>query len=168
MQATLISRSPEDTANYGRKLARVLRGESVILLLFGDLGSGKTTFVRGLVDGFGGSLSANSPSFNILNIYDTSKGYTIYHIDAYRGAKVSWESLMLDDIIESPFCCAIEWPENFQNLPTYPTVKAKFSLFQKNSRFLTISTEEKPLAQDLAMFLKPRITRNSYNGQGLV
>lgn len=134
----LKSHSAEETASYGHILAQTLGSENVILLLYGDLGAGKTTFVRGLVDGFGGVDNVGSPSFNLLNIYRSPR-YMICHIDAYRDEDVSWEDLMLDDILDSPFCCAIEWPEHFHDLPDYPVIQLKFEMFQ-NTRSLTLST----------------------------
>lgn len=165
MQYTFVSRSMEDTFNCGHAFARAIcdenYNEDVILLLFGDLGAGKTTFMRGVIDGFGGPQGANSPSFNILNIYKAEQR-TICHIDAYRDANISWESLMLDDILCSPFCCAIEWPENFHNLPKLPTIKLYLKMFG-DQRLLTFSSENEDLICSLIKLLTTSILHQSGN-----
>lgn len=140
---SVLSHSINDTLNYGAYVAKNCK-DNVIILLQGDLGTGKTTFVRGLADGFGVKIKANSPSFNLLNIYKGNE-FTVYHIDAYRENFLSWDSLMLDDIICEPFCCVIEWPEHFFDLPAeYLQISINFKI-QENSRLVTfdIKNEEK-------------------------
>lgn len=81
------------------------------LALHGDLGVGKTTFVQGLARGFGVNDAVTSPTFTIFTLHRGAR--TLIHLDAYRlnGAE-QLDTLMLEDFLESPYCLAIEWPEN--------------------------------------------------------
>ena len=82
---THVSHSVADTEVIAEALARTLRGGECVAL-HGDLGAGKTQFVRGLVRGLGGNpRTVSSPTFVLLNVYDTGR-LTVYHLDAYRVA----------------------------------------------------------------------------------
>jgi tRNA threonylcarbamoyladenosine biosynthesis protein TsaE len=76
------SKSVEDTRKIGAQLAEKLHAGDVFALE-GDLGAGKTEFVRGLVAALGGSVVVRSPSFSILNIYQAAV-MPVYHFDFYR------------------------------------------------------------------------------------
>src|SRR5688572_22674006 len=77
------SASVEQTESIAAELAAALRGGECIAL-YGDLGAGKTQFVRGLVRGLGGDARAvSSPTFVLLNVYDTPS-LKVFHLDAYR------------------------------------------------------------------------------------
>ena len=80
------------------------------LLLRGDLGAGKTTFVKGLARAWGIDQTITSPTFNIYQMYSGNR--QLIHMDAYRLPEHSQlDDLMLDDFMHSPFCLALEWPE---------------------------------------------------------
>jgi tRNA threonylcarbamoyladenosine biosynthesis protein TsaE len=82
----LFSRSEKETIKIAQKWAKTLRGGEVILL-FGDLGSGKTTFVKGLAQALGVRQRITSPTFVLLKVYHLNKGHkikTFVHLDAYR------------------------------------------------------------------------------------
>lgn len=82
MELILISEGPGDTEALGEEMGRHLEGKEV-LALCGDLGSGKTTFVRGLAKGMGGrEEEVASPSFTLMHEYKGRK--TLYHFDFYR------------------------------------------------------------------------------------
>ncbi len=149
MQYTFRSFSTKDTIKYGHFLAKCcVNRNNIILLLHGELGAGKTTFVHGLSQGLGVVEDISSPSFNLLNIYHTAE-YNVYHIDAYRDLHISWESLMLDDIICEPFCCIIEWPEHFYDLPGgYPILSMDIKILS-DSRLFTLSTNNNQLASEI-------------------
>ncbi len=80
---TFISNSEEETLSIAKKMGEELKGNEIILLE-GELGAGKTIFVKGLAEGAGveNSDEVNSPSFTILNIYNGK--FPIYHFDFYR------------------------------------------------------------------------------------
>ena len=101
--------------------------EDCVLALHGNLGSGKTTFVRGLARGFGISNSVTSPTFNILHIHRGRR--TLLHLDAYRLDHPSaWDDLFIEDLLESPWCLAVEWPEKLGPLLPPPFASLYFSI----------------------------------------
>ncbi|HZK79780.1 MAG TPA: tRNA (adenosine(37)-N6)-threonylcarbamoyltransferase complex ATPase subunit type 1 TsaE, partial [Humisphaera sp.] len=80
-----LSHSAEQTQAIAAEFATSLHGGEC-LALHGDLGAGKTQFVRGLLRGLGGDVrSVSSPTYMLLNVYDTGR-LTVYHLDAYRVA----------------------------------------------------------------------------------
>jgi tRNA threonylcarbamoyladenosine biosynthesis protein TsaE len=79
--AGLVTRSGEETERAAEAFAALLPPDTV-LALEGDLGAGKTTFVRGLVRGLGVTGDITSPSFALLNVYDGHR--QVFHVDAYR------------------------------------------------------------------------------------
>ncbi len=89
--------------------------------MHGDLGAGKTQFVRGLVRGLGGSPRAvSSPTFVLLNIYDIPRGEIrrVFHLDAYRahGAE-DFESIGFTELLDQPDgLVVVEWPERVTEL----------------------------------------------------
>lgn len=106
--------TPEDTLAFGEKLGQALvcMADPPTVLLYGDLGAGKTTMVRGLVGGLPGSEEAEvtSPSFNIVNHYPTSP--PVAHVDLYRlesGTRLDDELL---EVLEDPGALVlVEWAE---------------------------------------------------------
>ncbi len=80
------------------------------LALHGDLGVGKTTFVRGLARGLGIHGDVTSPTFSIYTLYRGAS--TLVHLDAYRLENPQEiDDLLLEDFLVTPYCLAIEWPE---------------------------------------------------------
>jgi tRNA threonylcarbamoyladenosine biosynthesis protein TsaE len=105
-----LSLSADATHAAGRRLAGALRGGERITLS-GDLGAGKTCFVRGLAEGLGiPPEDVRSPSFPILIPHETGR-LPLYHIDLYRLPAGDIDSLSLREYIYGPGVCAIEWPE---------------------------------------------------------
>src|SRR3954471_21896777 len=81
---THTSHSVADTESIAADLARTLRPGDVVAL-HGELGAGKTQFTRGIVKGLGGDARAvSSPTFVLINVYDTPASGRIFHLDAYR------------------------------------------------------------------------------------
>jgi tRNA threonylcarbamoyladenosine biosynthesis protein TsaE len=101
--------SPEATAACGEAVAMVLP-ENHTLALAGDLGTGKTTFVRGLANFWQITENITSPTYNIFFRYRGVRN--LIHLDAYRlENERQWDDLMIEDFLLPPFCLAIEWPE---------------------------------------------------------
>lgn len=89
--------------------------EMCYLALYGDLGTGKTTFVKGLGRAWG-IETVKSPTFNLLHVHHGQR--TLLHVDAYRlNNDAALDSLALTDFLVPPFCVAVEWPENLKGLP---------------------------------------------------
>lgn len=116
LQAGITSHSVEETHAIARALAAALPEEAV-LTLEGDLGAGKTTFVKGLAQAWSIREAVTSPTFNIYNLYQGDR--QLAHMDAYRLEKSPeiWDELMLEELIFPPFCLAIEWPSKLPFIP---------------------------------------------------
>ena len=109
-KVTIISHSEKETKQCAQKLALELKPKDIVLLQ-GDLGAGKTTFVKGLAKALRVSLSkVNSPTFVIMNYY---KGkLPIYHFDLYRlGNPKEVDTLDFDEYFYGEGISLIEWPE---------------------------------------------------------
>jgi tRNA threonylcarbamoyl adenosine modification protein YjeE len=103
-----ISRSLEETAAVARELAGLLvPGDCVCLE--GELGAGKTTLVRFLVESLGGNPeSVSSPTFVLLNIYPTPR-CQVFHLDAYRIDADAMEAIGFDELLEQRGLVIVEW-----------------------------------------------------------
>jgi tRNA threonylcarbamoyladenosine biosynthesis protein TsaE len=107
---TIVTSSESETAAVGRELASGLSAGSVVLL-FGDLGAGKTAFVRGLAEGLGvGSEEVSSPTFTIMQEYRGGR-LPLYHVDLYRlDDPREVEELGLDELTADGVL-ALEWAD---------------------------------------------------------
>ena len=105
------SRSESDTEALGERLSRSLPREGAVVAMYGELGAGKTAFVRGMARGLGVSGHVVSPTFTIVNEYPGER--ELFHFDMYRlgGAEelfdIGWE-----DYLARGGVCAVEWSEN--------------------------------------------------------
>jgi tRNA threonylcarbamoyladenosine biosynthesis protein TsaE len=105
-----ITHSEPDTQALARELAATLTTGDV-LLLAGDLGAGKTTFVRGLAEGLGIDPEAvSSPTFTLVHEYRGGR-LTLYHADLYRLDRTATDDLGLDEAGVKDGVLAIEWPD---------------------------------------------------------
>ena len=106
----LKSCSLSETENIAQNIAKNLVGNEIIAF-FGDLGVGKTAFIRGIAQYFNIENEVSSPTFSIINEYQTDK-FTIYHFDMYRvNTPEDLESTGFFDYIDSGVML-IEWSEN--------------------------------------------------------
>jgi len=122
---TFISQSPNETRQWAQALARKLKPGSIICL-HGDLGSGKTTFVKGLASALGiNEESVHSPTFVLMNIYDGKK--KIYHFDLYR-LKATTDILQLgyEEFLYGQGIAVIEWADKLKEL--YPSEYLQITL----------------------------------------
>jgi tRNA threonylcarbamoyladenosine biosynthesis protein TsaE len=100
----------------GERLGRTLRPGSVVLL-FGDLGAGKSAFVRGLAAGIGANPEdVSSPTFTLVQEY-AGAASTLYHVDLYRLEAAEIDDLGLEDLISADGVVAIEWAERWRGRP---------------------------------------------------
>ncbi|HEX4696582.1 MAG TPA: tRNA (adenosine(37)-N6)-threonylcarbamoyltransferase complex ATPase subunit type 1 TsaE [Candidatus Udaeobacter sp.] len=113
--ATLISNSPGETEAMGHRAAKEIHAGSV-LALKGDLGSGKTLFVKGLVAGLGSRDDVTSPTFTILHEYRRGR-LPVYHFDFFRVEnRESIERVGIDDYLFGDGVSVIEWADRFPEL----------------------------------------------------
>ena len=122
MPMTVTTASQEETEAVARELAVTLRAGDV-LLLAGNLGAGKTAFVRGLAAGLGidpGEVS--SPTFTLLHEYRGGR-LVLYHADLYRLEHTATEDIGLEEMGVADGVLAIEWPDRLSHaLPSATTV----------------------------------------------
>ena len=115
MSAEIITTSEEETSAAGARLGESLEPGSVVLL-YGDLGAGKTAFVRGLARGLGGSDDeVTSPTFTIVQEYPGR--VTLYHVDLYRLEEREVDDLGLEELVLGDGVVAIEWAERWRGRP---------------------------------------------------
>ncbi len=111
--ATFISNSPAETEAIGRQVAENI-GVGSVLALKGDLGSGKTLFVKGVVAGLGSSADVTSPTFTIVHEYRGGR-LPVYHFDLFRVENPqALARLGLDDYFFGDGISVIEWADRFR------------------------------------------------------
>ena len=112
----VISQSVAQTQQIAADFAATLRGGECIAL-HGDLGAGKTQFVRGLLQGLGGDTrSVSSPTYLLLNVYDSGR-LTLYHLDAYRiGGADDFEAIGFSELLEQGGVVVVEWASRVADL----------------------------------------------------
>jgi tRNA threonylcarbamoyladenosine biosynthesis protein TsaE len=111
-----VTTSEEGTAVVARALAsRLVSGD--VVLLSGELGAGKTAFVRGLAEGLGiDPREVSSPTFTLLHEYRGGR-LRLHHGDLYRLANAEPDDLGLDELLEGDGVVAIEWPDRLTRVP---------------------------------------------------
>ena len=108
------TRSEEETAAVARALAASLQAGDV-LLLSGNLGAGKTAFVRGLAEGLGiDPDEVSSPTFTLVHEYRGGR-LTLYHVDLYRLDRAATDDLGLEEMGVADGVLAIEWPDRLSH-----------------------------------------------------
>ena len=133
-------RSPHETETVAAEFSRLLSPGDLVAF-YGELGSGKTFFIKGLCRALGTKTEATSPSFTIMNEYQISNDMWIYHFDFYRIEKeAELLNLGLDDFFYSDYICLIEWADKISSfLPTHHwEVRLNFIPNQPESRKIKI------------------------------
>jgi tRNA threonylcarbamoyladenosine biosynthesis protein TsaE len=138
--ADRVTASEEETQAIARELSATLRAGDVVLLS-GDLGAGKTTFVRGLADGLGiDPREVSSPTFTLVHEY-RGNGLTLYHADLYRLERAATDELGLEEIGVKDGVLAIEWPDRLTHALPGATV-VRLEMVDDSSRRITIGPAE--------------------------
>ena len=113
-------------------------GENKIFAFYGGMGAGKTTFVKALCEAMGVTDTVNSPTFAIVNEYDTPSGRPIYHFDFYRIKRLTEVYDMgYEDYFYGRGLCFIEWPELIEDLLPEETVKVTITEQSDGSRVVS-------------------------------
>ena len=139
----IISNSEEETKLIGRKFAKDLKKGDVIVLT-GDLGSGKTKFTEGVLQFFGLENEISSPTFNIVNEY-VNRDVNVYHFDVYRLEDEDEFYAIGGEEYFNKGICIIEWGEIIQEALPKEYIKIKFEkdINDENIRILNIEFSEK-------------------------
>ncbi len=135
-----ITASESETEALGARLAAALPGGSVVAM-YGDLGAGKTAFVRGMARGMGLNVRVSSPTFTIVNEYLGER--ELIHFDMYRlsGADelfdIGWE-----DYLARGAVCAVEWSENVEDAFFGDEIRVRIDKLSEHERKITIEGAE--------------------------
>lgn len=134
--------SSEETHQLGKAFGQSLKNGDVVAF-FGDLGAGKTTFIRGLVEGTGCSetRSVCSPTFSYLNIYSGKQ--MIYHFDLYRlPREEEFVAAGFDEYLHANGICCIEWAEKIPAFLPKRAIRITFEHLDEDIRQIVI---ERPM-----------------------
>jgi tRNA threonylcarbamoyladenosine biosynthesis protein TsaE len=141
MTSETMTHSAEETIAFGRILAREL-SPPLIVLLRGDLGSGKTTLVKGIAEGFDAACpeDVTSPTFTLVHEYRGARA-NLYHIDLYRiETQRELESLALDDLLAPESILLIEWGEKFPRLQRDRDIEIRLERVGENGRRIQLTS----------------------------
>lgn len=139
---TFVAKNEQGTIDFAEKFAKKLKVGDIIVLS-GELGSGKTKFVQGVLKHFGLEDEISSPTFTIVNEYNAGE-INIYHFDVYRLEDSDEFYAMGGDELFSTGICLIEWGEMIEDILPKPYTKITFSKNDDdvNYRELKIETIE--------------------------
>jgi tRNA threonylcarbamoyladenosine biosynthesis protein TsaE len=120
------------------EVLRELKNSPAIWLFSGEMGAGKTSLIKELGKQMGILQSVQSPTFSLINSYETVEGKPVYHFDLYR-LKNTAEALEIgiEEYLDSGHLCLIEWPEQAEELWNIPHVRFQMQHVNENTRKLT-------------------------------
>ena len=134
---TFISNSEAETEAFGQRFAKSINAGDV-LALKGDLGSGKTHFVKGFVTGLGSSAAVTSPTFTLIHEYSGGQ-LPIYHLDFFRiEDRQSAERLGLDDYFFGDGVSVVEWADRFPDIIPQSARWISFEMKSENERAISV------------------------------
>ena len=131
----------EGTLELGRRLGRSIEGPAVVELQ-GDLGAGKTHFVKGLAEGLDIRQEVTSPTFALANFYEGPR-LSLHHLDGYR-LEDTEEARMagLEEILQEAAVAAVEWGEVLRPFYTYPLIQVEILVLGETEREVRIRYPE--------------------------
>jgi tRNA threonylcarbamoyladenosine biosynthesis protein TsaE len=138
----VITHSADETIAWGRKLAEKLKAP-VLVLLSGELGTGKTTLTKGIVAGLNAAQEdeVTSPTFTLLHEYGSGK--RVFHGDLYRIESFhDFETLGLEDVFAQPAIVILEWSEKFPLKSPWPHLRLRLEHLNGDSRRITLLTPD--------------------------
>ena len=139
MPEVIVTHSAEETTAWGREFSKGLAAP-VLLLLSGDLGSGKTTLTKGIVAGLGAASEdeVTSPTFTLVHVY--GKAAKVFHADLYRIESFQdFESLGMEDMFHTPGIAILEWSERFPLEAPWPVKRIQLEHLGGDARRITVS-----------------------------
>src|SRR5437016_14413757 len=134
----MITYSAEETIQWGREFAKRLKAP-VLVLLTGDLGTGKTTLTKGIVSGLGAANEddVTSPTFTLVHVY--GKPAKVYHADLYRIESFhDFETLGMEDMFIAASVAMLEWSERFPLASSWPQIRIRLEHLGGDARRITV------------------------------
>jgi len=126
------------TLAAGRRIAEII-SSGMTIFLHGDLGAGKTTLTRGILQGFGYEGKVKSPTYTLVEPY-TLSNKMLYHFDFYRfNDEEEWEAAGFRDYFNADSICLIEWPEKAKNLLPEPDLEIELQ-YHEIGRMMTLQS----------------------------
>lgn len=138
MSEVVITHSAEETIAWGRKLAGSMHAP-LLILLTGELGSGKTTLTKGIVAGLHAAQEdeVTSPTFTLVHEYGGAK--KVFHGDLYRVESFhDFETLGLEDVFAQPAILILEWSEKFPLKAPWPQLRLRLEHLGADARRITV------------------------------
>ena len=169
MKLTLTTRNVDETETLGSVLGGILEPGDVIVLV-GDLGTGKTCLTRGIARGMGILEPVTSPTFILIAEYPTSQGFPLYHADCYRldDAPAEAQDIGLEEIVTDSGVCVIEWAERIEALLPPDHLRVDLTAGQNNDRVLTFQpsgVRSRQILDQLVDLLSPLILDQAVGSQ---
>jgi tRNA threonylcarbamoyladenosine biosynthesis protein TsaE len=134
----IITHSAEETMRWGREFSKRLNAP-VLVLLAGDLGTGKTTLTKGIVSGLGAANEddVTSPTFTLVHVY--GKPAKVYHADLYRIESFhDFETLGMEDMFAAPSVAILEWSERFPLQSPWPQIRIRLEHLGGDARLISV------------------------------
>ena len=132
-----ITNSPEETINYAKSIASSFHPGDIYGLK-GQMASGKTTFIKGVLMGMNYKEMVNSPTFTLINEYDAT--YKVIHIDCYRENNINrWIDLGIFEYFSSNSIILIEWPEVISKILPKRIRYVNFSIISEDTRKIKLT-----------------------------
>ena len=138
MSEEMITHSAEETMRWGREFSKRLK-VPVLVLLTGDLGTGKTTLTKGIVSGLGAANEGDvtSPTFSLVHVY--GRPAKVYHADLYRIESFhDFETLGMEDMFTTPSIAILEWSERFPLQSPWPQIRVRLEHMGGDARRITV------------------------------
>ncbi|MEN9957908.1 MAG: hypothetical protein RLZZ474_152 [Bacteroidota bacterium] len=129
-----------DLPTVAKEMIEFLQDAPRVWLFRGQMGAGKTTLSKELLLQLGVGQNVQSPTFSLVNEYQTNTGEIIYHFDLYRLKNIQ-EALAIgiEEYLDSGNYCLIEWPEQAEELWDFPHVTVEIEAINEDQRKLTLS-----------------------------
>lgn len=146
VSSQVVTKNAQETGELGERLGRSLK-KGVVIALYGELGSGKTTFVQGLARGIGIKKRIISPTFVMVRQYPITN---FFHVDLYRINTIEEiKNLGLEELWEDPQnIVAIEWAEKAKNILPLKRIEVFFAHRDKNKRKIRINVPSQLFKQN--------------------
>ena len=134
-----VTQDPQETIQLGEHFATFVEKGDVFSFV-GELASGKTTFIKGILKGLNYNKPVTSPTFTLVNEYDAK--FPVIHIDCYReDEQERWIKLGMNDYMDEENVVIIEWADKMKSLLPVNTIQIQFSHKSINSREIFLSTQ---------------------------